>query len=88
MEAIVLAGRFGTRLRPLTYTREKSLLHILNKPMISRIIDSVPKEVDKIKKEKILEINFPNYYTELPVKLIVVVCQLWFALISPKRTVT
>ena len=54
MEAIVLAGGFGTRLRPLTYTRAKSLLPILNKPMISRIVDGVPKEVDKI----ILAVNY------------------------------
>jgi mannose-1-phosphate guanylyltransferase len=54
VEAIILAGGFGTRLRPLTYTRAKSLLPILNKPMISYLIDSLPTEVTKV----ILAVNY------------------------------
>jgi len=54
MEAIILAGGFGTRLRPFTFTRAKSLLPILNKPMVTYIIDSLPPEVDTV----ILAVNY------------------------------
>jgi len=54
MEAIILAGGFGTRLRPLTYTRAKALLPILNKPMVTYLIDSLPKEINKV----IIAVNY------------------------------
>jgi len=60
MEAIILAGGFGTRLRPLTYTRAKSLLPILNKPMITHIIDMLPKEVNRV----ILAVNYKKEQIE------------------------
>ncbi|MEM2158142.1 MAG: NDP-sugar synthase [Sulfolobales archaeon] len=41
MKAIVLAGGFATRLRPLTLTRPKPLLPILDRPLLDWIINSL-----------------------------------------------
>lgn len=60
MEAIILAGGYGTRLRPFTYTTAKCLLPILNKPMISYLVDSLPKQVDKV----ILAVNYKKEQIE------------------------
>ncbi len=39
MKAVLLAGGFGTRLRPLTYTRPKHLLPICNRAHIEHVLD-------------------------------------------------
>lgn len=43
MNAIILVGGFGTRLRPLTLSEPKPLLPILNKPFISYQLDLLKK---------------------------------------------
>jgi len=39
MKAVILAGGFGTRLRPLTCTLPKPMAKLLGKPVLSYILD-------------------------------------------------
>lgn len=48
MQAVIIAGGLGTRLRPLTYSRPKPLIPLLNKPMILHVLDRLPREIDDI----------------------------------------
>ncbi len=48
MQAIILAGGLGTRLRPVTYFRPKALIPLLNKPMVLHIIEALPEVVDEV----------------------------------------
>ena len=38
MQAVVLVGGFGTRLRPLTLTRPKQMLPVVDRPMIEHVV--------------------------------------------------
>lgn len=48
MQAVILAGGLGTRLRPLTYTRPKALVPLLNRPMVLHLLDGLPPAVDRV----------------------------------------
>jgi mannose-1-phosphate guanylyltransferase len=43
MKALLIAGGFGTRMRPLTFTRPKHLLPIANKPHIDHVLDRLQR---------------------------------------------
>jgi mannose-1-phosphate guanylyltransferase len=45
MDVIVLAGGFGTRLRPWTEGRAKPLLPLLDKTLLERVVEAVPFEM-------------------------------------------
>ncbi|MFA7342576.1 MAG: nucleotidyltransferase family protein, partial [Candidatus Methanomethylophilaceae archaeon] len=54
MKAVILAGGFGTRLRPLTNYIAKPLIPLLGMPLVMHIIDSMPSSVDHV----IMAVNY------------------------------
>lgn len=62
MKALILAGGFGTRLRPLSCTRPKILFPILNKPLLEWTYERLSKSgVSEV-------IMAVNYQTEIAIK--------------------
>ena len=48
MKAVVLCAGYATRLYPLTLEKPKHLLEVKGKPLISHIVEKIPREVEKI----------------------------------------
>ncbi|MEM3536787.1 MAG: nucleotidyltransferase family protein, partial [Candidatus Bathyarchaeia archaeon] len=63
LKALILAGGFGTRLRPLSCTRPKILFPIINKPMLQWTFEKLSKSNIK---EVILAVN---HQTEAYIKM-------------------
>ncbi|HDP96832.1 MAG TPA: NDP-sugar synthase [Euryarchaeota archaeon] len=48
MQAVMLVGGLGTRLRPLTNRLPKPLIPVMGKPLMMHVVDALPPEVDEI----------------------------------------
>ncbi len=46
MKCLILAGGFATRLYPLTINKAKALLEFRGKPVISHVVERVPRNID------------------------------------------
>lgn len=55
MKALILVGGFGTRLRPLTFSKSKPLVEFVNKPILCHQIEALSQVGVK---EIILAVNF------------------------------
>ena len=71
MQAIILAGGYGTRLAPLTYTRAKPMLPLLNKPMIRYLIDALPPSTEIIVAANYKKEQLEDYFQENGINAIV-----------------
>jgi len=62
MKCIILAGGFATRLWPLTENKAKPLLHLKDRPLISHIMEKLPKDTEIIiSTNAVFEEEFKNW---------------------------
>src|SRR2546430_16679175 len=54
MQLVIIAGGFGTRLRPLTLNRPKALVPLVDRPQIVYTLDSLPDICDEV----IIAVNY------------------------------
>jgi len=48
VQAVLIAGGLGTRLRPLTFARPKVLLPLINRPLVLHVLERLPARVDEV----------------------------------------
>lgn len=48
MKAVILAAGVGSRLHPITLETPKPLIEVAGKPIINRILESLPDEIDEV----------------------------------------
>ncbi len=62
MKCLILAGGFATRLYPLTANKAKALLEFKGKPVITHVVEQVPRNVDiLVSTNKKFEADFFNW---------------------------
>ncbi len=67
MKIIILAGGFATRLWPLTENKAKPLLHLKDRPLISHIVEKLPKDMEIIvSTNAVFEEGFKNWVKNFP----------------------
>lgn len=74
MKCLILAGGFATRLYPLTRTRAKALLEFRGKPVITHVVNKIPRTVDiMVTVNKQFEADFLRWRDTLdrPVEILV-----------------
>ncbi|TLZ58127.1 MAG: NDP-sugar synthase [Methanobacteriota archaeon] len=54
MQLVIIAGGLGKRLRPLTLTRPKALIPLVDRPLVVHLLDSLPPSCD----EAIIAVNY------------------------------
>ena len=48
MHCVIICAGKGTRMRPLTETTPKPLLHVCGKPILQHIVEALPKEITEL----------------------------------------
>ncbi len=70
MITIILAGGFGTRLYPLTKHHAKSLLPVVNKPIIDWLIEKIPSSKVLISTNEKFAPDFEKWAKDRPLEII------------------
>ena len=55
--AIILAGGFATRLRPLSYTKPKPLFPVLGRPVLDWVVEQVAEVAEPVVSARYLSLS-------------------------------